>query len=371
MKLNVIIVFIMLLSQFVTSFAQDKLKTVQDDIEIMETILSKMFNKNQFNAFQNKVNGFYLDEYGVLFEIPFSSHKIYHNITIRNDNDGDNLIIIANDEKIIDPNKHIQIEKVDYDKIFQQELTQTKTIIKKFLGNYSSAISGLKPDHWITINVDFDASNEWISVLQKEKSVKKLIAKVQKKYVSDYHREKISFKNFNKKIQFKVKDNNTSDMDDDMDVFKNIIESFLKKETGQSNYHVKGIYLSGYGVIFMFNTNFEPDFCHIFANESGDKNSYSYAVQSYISKGTKSVQTNEEIEKLQNKILDLMTRFGHTMHKLNKNEWLEIATNINSNNPEIDYSKMILKIKMSSIEELKQQKITKKDFKRRMKILKY
>ena len=79
----------------------------------------------------------------------------------------------------------------------------------------------------------------------------------------------------------------------------------------------------------------------------------------------------EKIESLQNKIVTLVSRYGHTLRWLNNDESLEIALNINTHDLDEDFSKVILKIRKKYIDNLNQQKINLDEFKRRIRVVRY
>ena len=88
MKFKNFIVFILLIGSISCLYAQqDKqvLELIQDDIDVMETILTRLFAKenNQLLFVDSGIYGFYLDGYGILFNIPYTTHMLASEFYIR------------------------------------------------------------------------------------------------------------------------------------------------------------------------------------------------------------------------------------------------------------------------------------------------
>lgn len=344
--------------------------TIKDDIEIMETILDKLFRKEsgEISFLGRGTKGYYLDGYGVLFDVPYSSKKIYHQYF--NEEIEERQLKTLN--KSLRKFKGILDQyKLDNKEQFDKELLKIKNIIARFMGDYASAINYLKPNYWITVVVDFSGSSKWLRSFYNENVFHRLVAKAQMKDITAYRRGNISLEILKQKIHYNSKFNGGSVIDEDIDIFSDIMRSFLEKKQKHLNYNlaegVRGFYLDGYGAVFMLKADMEPNILKVITTANGKHN---FSVQTFSSTDS-SNDIKEKLDFLESRIINLLSRFGHTMRKLDDNEWLEIALNINAHDFDEDFSKMILKIKKRDINDLSNQKIDLDRFKQRIKVIKY
>jgi len=390
MKLKFSIYFIIAILLFegnhLNLFSQDQYRKLQHDIEIMETILNKMFltTEHCLPFYHKGANGFYLDGHGILFEVPYSADRLWDNTWFRTDHEDDILIDFNHNKKhretIRNQNRAIRIRDTndeDNDVAKQrinEEIENIKNKLTRFLGDYASAISGLKSEQSITVVMDFNGSLFWTGLLPQDQ-IRKLMAKAQIKDIANYRKGLTSLEEFKKKIVFNTKVQTTSIMDEDIDILADVIESSLGNNLKQDKYvlanGVKGLYVNGYGAIFILSTNMGPNFFQIITKKSNDEQDHNYTFQSVWSGDENAMNVDEKINLLQDKVINLMSRFGHTMRHLDNNEWLEIALNINAQHVEKDFSKVIMKIKKSDIDRFNRQQINQNDFKKIVRVIKY
>ncbi|MBD3288334.1 hypothetical protein GF337_05980 [candidate division KSB1 bacterium] len=359
-------------------FARNKQRpgnNIQDDIEIMETILDKLFDKHEgsFRLISGGTSGFYLDGYGILFKVPYSqSDRLYY---VTPDKQArkmfDDWIISGQGQVISKRDQDADEKPAEFEKEMKEEITRVKDISARFLGDYVSALTYLEPSYWITVIVDFNDSPRAFSGFTPEKALRQVIGKVQKKNIADYHKGKIDFDKLKDRIQFVSKYENDSEMDGDIDIFSDIMNSYIEKGNEKNELHVidavKGFYLDGYGAIFIMKVNLQPNFINIIT--SGSRNNQ-FSVQAYSSFGD-TIDFDEKLDILRDRITSLYARFGHTLRKLQPKEWLEVAVSLNTIHPDNDYSKVIYKIQKKDIDRLSSQKIGINEFKRLVNIARY
>ena len=370
MKFKFILLLMMLIGGLYTPLFSQNYDSIQGDIEIMETILNKMFSKDKVTFFDCGTNGYYLDGYGVLFKVPYSLKKFVH--VNENYEKAVELYISKSNEFLTTSKAKKKAEdKLSSKKKFDKELQKIKDTLTRFLGDYISALNYLKSNYWVTIIVYFNSSSGWFDGFYEDKDINQLIAKVQMKDINSYRKGKLSFDRFKKKIQYVAKSNGDTAIDEDVDLFSDIMQSFLERNEKEKEFElsdgVKGIYLNGYGAIFMLKANMEPNILKVITTGDG-KNSYSIST---VSSSVDSQNINEKIKNMKKEIVSLLSRFGHTMRNLNSNEWLEIALNINAHGFDEDFSKYIMKIRKKDLNELNLERINLNEFKRRIKVITY
>jgi len=345
---------------------------MQDDIEIMETILDKMMLKQKSKLWYatGRTSGYYLDKYGILFKVPYSMENAFifnqqlnntYHLAIQNFHP-------ATPE---DEDEEIFKSEKDFEQEMKKETEKIKQTLTRFLGDYVSTMNYLKPDYWITIIVDSNESMQILGGFHVNNQPQQLIAKVQMKDILSYRKGAISFDAFKQKVQFFSKANNLSAIDEEVNIFSDILESYLERNEKDNKFTissgVKGFYLEGYGAIFLLSANMEPNIINIFTKGDGEKN-FSFST---ITTTEDAEHFQERVDLLQNKIINLVSRYGHTLKKLSDQEALEIALNLNTHQFDEDYSKIVLKIQKNYIENLNRQKINLDEFKRHIQVIKY
>lgn len=351
--------------------AQEKHENIQNDIEIMETILDKLFDRheNTFRFISSGTSGFYLDGYGILFKVPYlmNQKSFYVNSEARSREFFDDLIYSRKSTQ----NKRDERNGTEFEKAMGEEISRVKDISVRFLGDYVSAMNYLEPNYWITVIVDFNGLPPGFTSFSSEKPIRQVIGKVQRKNIIDYHKGKIDFEKLKKRIQFVSIYDNDTEMDGDVEIFADIMNSYVEKGKKENELHVidavKGFYLDGYGAIFFMNVNLQPNYINIIT--SGDHNSQ-FSVQAYSSFGD-TINVDEKLSILQNRIISLFVRFGHTLKKLQPRDWLEVAVNLNIIRTNNGFSKVIYRIQKQDIDQLNSQKIRMDEFKKRLHIAQY
>ncbi len=351
-----------------TIFAQQSVpdQTLLRDIEIMETVLDRLITpeSDRFHFFgPANTRGYYLANYGVIFNVNYSlfnQARLSFDIDKRFRVGEDNIIYIDTDEKPQEtPNE------------FEKELDKIKESIARFLGSWTSALAELKPDEKITVIVDF---NGFFSnfVIQSASNLRQLVATVPITDIKAYRKDNINEKEFVKRINF----NEVMSNDEDISILSNIIETSLANENSRNELglsgHVKGIHFKGYGAIF-------------FTEISSGANFYTRAWSIYTDAAKKGSgrtvtiknlpdelkDTNKDIEKVEQKLIHLISNYGHNLRNLQPDEWVEIAIDFKGVPVKNNYSRTVLKVQKKIIDDYKRDNIKFDDFKKRVNIIYY
>lgn len=349
-----------------TVFAQQSVpnQKLLNDIEIMETILDKLISPEKdhlqfFGATNTK--GYYLANYGVIFNLNYSliNQRII-SFGIEKKFRENNLIYIDTDE-----------EHKETTNEFEKELDQLKKSITRFLGTWTSALTELKPDEKIAVIVDF---NGFFSNFASEYDVnlRQLVASVPVSDIKDYRKDKISEKEFARRLTF----DEIKSGDEDISILANIIETSLahenkKAELGLSG-SVKGIYFKGYGVIFFTDISYGANLytrAWSFYSEAAKK--AKGRSLTYKSLYDEKKDSSKDIEKVEQKLINLISNYGHNLRSLQPDEWVEIAINFKGIPVKDKYSRSIIKVRKKIIDEYNRDNIKFDDFKKRVNIIYY
>ncbi len=157
---------------------------INSNIEIMNEIINENLNVNQFLHRPLYNNGFYFNDFGVIFflEIPeyvFGRYN-YKNLFSR---------YMHKDRK------PVKTKKADEEENLENKVSNLKDNIFNIIASYGHTLQ-IHPDEYIIMNIDlgdkvFDLSTEQPS---------RITMKIRKKYLDDYYHGDLSIKNLQKKF---------------------------------------------------------------------------------------------------------------------------------------------------------------------------
>jgi hypothetical protein len=344
--------------------ASEAYSDVRKDIDIMETVLDKLFDidKSEFRFFTGRSRGYYLDEYGVLFRINHSPFSERHDFFIKAERDFEKAIIELETFKssVHSDNREDDVDEQDIEK----KIEETQLTLLRFLGDYASSMNSLEPHHRITVVIELDSHSRLFAMSGNEE--RRLVANVKFADILSYRRGKLNQDQFNKIVRFEIKTGD-SEMDEDIDLFADILESTLdraeKRVMMNLSRKIAGFYVHDYGALFTFSANFHPYFVKYMTDPGEEK---------VIIKGAPSLKASADVDagvnELESRVKDIVSRFGHTLRFLDNDEWIEIVFEVD---PLDDYSTVILKTKKNDIDRMNQREIDKDELNRRMKIIRY
>lgn len=330
------------------------------DIKIMETVLDQMISpeQEQIHFWGANAKGYYLKNYGLIFNVncSFNRGMMAINLEKRLKIKENNFVIVGKEEG----------KELNQDS--QKEREQLKKSLVKFLGSWTSALSDLSPDEKVTVIVDFNGfipgfTNDF------DFSIHQLIASVAIRDITNYRRGITGDDDFIKKISF----DEVKTADEDISILSNVIQTSLEHPDRSFAYglagDVKGIYFKGYGVIFFTNVTFGSKEFTIYSNMF-DKAKQEYAL-TVKDQAERSEQGEKNVRKLEQKLIQLVSNYGHTLRTLQPNEWLEIAVNFKGIPVRDKYSKTILKVQKKIIDDFSRDRIKYDQFKNMVRVIYY
>ena len=365
MKKRFIIMFLItaLLMIGKTSNAQQSRpgKNLLNDIQIMETVLDKLLNpqRHNFYLFGSNSKGFYLIDYGVIFNVNYSL-SINEIISLKLSNQLDLLKGIRNNTYFV-KEKTEKKEKFN----FKKKIDQLKKSLTHFLGSYASSIRDLKPDERISVIVDFNGGVSGIRRYDYD-IPEQLMATVYVRDLKRYRQGKINDKTFAKKIDFKE----VLSLDEDISILSNVIMTSLEHVSDKGYFELSGdvkpIRIQGYGTLFFTNVNRASNRVLLKKFYTSDKQSITATSNTY---------TSEDVEKcrkiLEQKLIRSISNYGHTLSTLKQDEWIELAITFKGFLSNDNYSRGIIKVKKKAIDEYYRDKINFNQFMKRVQIIYY
>lgn len=336
-----------------------------NNIEIMETVLDKLImpNKAQFHFFGSNTKGYYLMNYGVIFNV---SYSLFNQRVISIDLDR-RLRSGKNNYIFVDEAQDEGTGELD------NEIEKLKQSMVRFLGEWTSALSDLNPDEKVTVIIDF---NGFLPSFKDvfDYSTQQLIVSVPIKEITNYRKGKLAREEFANRIIF----DEVKSVDEDISIISNVIQTSLQHSDRKKSHgiagDVKGIYFKGYGVIFFTDVSFNfgaqayKRALTIYTDALKKGKQRSITVENFSDEPG---QTKKDIEKIEQKMIQLISNYGHNLRALQPDEWVEIAINFKGIPVKEKYSKSILKVQKKNIDDYKRDRIKFDQFKKRVNIIYY
>ncbi len=355
------IVFCLVLSGGVSGQQSDN--TLINDVEIMETVLDKIISpqRGSINILGSNSKGFYLKGYGVIFNVSHSSanRQIFSFTSNGRSGTDENEIIVVGEG-----NKKNETEVGD-------ELKSLKEALYRFYGDWAPAFKNLPNDERVTVIVDFNGFfSNWYraQIDDSDESFRQLIASAQMNDIVNYKREKINLTEFKKKIDF----DKVQTIDEDISIMSNVIQTALQRRNNDINLStseaVKGIYLKGYGAVFITNLSPAAQSVQMYLRSLYKDGARTVTMENNVDKGHLS---KEHLHKVEDKMIRVLSNYGHTLRSLKNDEWLEVALNLRGTFFNEDYSKSILKIQKKNLDDFNKDKINYNQLKKQFKIIRY
>lgn len=402
----------------VKSFAgvsDEQIGQINRDIEIMENVLDKLIIKDSpiyFN-FDDHVRGIYLDGFGLLFDVEsyglngisrFISKTIKKIPNINVTHDREKKIKID-----IDKDKYIDSEEVD--KSAREKIDKTKELLFKFYRDYASSIKSLNPDDRICVNIRLRNDFGFISSDDDERIPSQIRMSAISSDLAKFRREKLNEDKLQKKIKF------TEIYDDESDRGIEIMEKILDTalEKGRSKRipglsgRTRGLYLDEFGVLFFSPASIMEKNMRVVVKNAAEAEKraketekkakeYEKRAKEYekrVKKYKKRVgsdkdslsfsftfnmddfdfdfhrskaETDSIVDKIRDDLLELLGQYGNTLKKVNDNEWIMIAVDLNDRFWNEDLYWLYIKVKKSDVIKYNREEINFDSFKKRVKV---
>lgn len=338
-------------------------KELLANVSIMESVLDRLLfpDRNQFRLMDAGTRGYYLMNYGVIFNVRTSllAHRILVKQKLRNfyEYHDDNLVVV---------------ETSDNDKArpddFSKEVAKLKKSIIRFMGSWTAAVANLPSNEKVTVIVDFDNYMPQIAD-ESDEWAKQLIASVSIADIIDYRKGRLTDDEFARKIMFQEQ----KAMDEDVAILSNVIRASLDQPADQQPWSisgdVRGIYFKGYGAVFFADVIPGRSTATMAYKEFWDR----LRDRSLPVPGAELASKTPEFknEKMEQKLIQLMSNYGVNMRNLAADEWFEVAINYKGLPIDGQYSRIIVKVQKRAIEEYQRERIKFDQFKKLVQVIYY
>lgn len=348
--------------EFVSSQTNVSRQDLNSDIEIMEIVLDKLILPERGNLafFGSNTKGYYLANYGVIFDVNYSflnKNYISYRLNQRFQVDENNVLIIDEQKE----------EKQPTDEI-EKDMEKLKSSIVKFLSSWTTALSDLPPDEKVAVIVDF---NGFFPSIAKavDFSTRKLVASIPIRDITSVRKGNISLSEFENRVDFDEKNS----QDEDISIFSNVIQTSLehadqKMDFGVSG-SVKGIYFNGYGVIFFTDLSFGSNLFTIYSEAFRKGSERSYSIATPLAE--QAAKRAKNLEKVEQKLIQVISNYGNNLKTLQPGEWVEIAINFKNFPMKENYSKGVIRVQKKFIDDYNRDRMKLDQFRKKVEVAYY
>lgn len=392
------------------------------DLRIMEGILDKLLSESRQSLPFSKAKGFYLDNFGVIFQLDHSSDVPRFTVRVPNQDLEVSLEKMKKEQEEME--KQIQKQMSDAEEVREKVIAKTranlrnwfefekadtlddqeraelrkKTLenmeenIRVFFRNYASSISQLNEQDRIAVIVRL---KDWHPLMKFNAY---LSGGASRADIMRFRRGQISEQQFDSLVEFHLTDE-TSDLSSDIEIMREVLKRGLESGSYRVANLQNGLYLDGFGVVYSMEI---PSLSFIREGSTAfsiviDKNSYSlqsreekeYQAQTEKKEeerdfmeriAAREKRSKEEQEKMEQKrkefmdklkadLIELAGSYGHTL-RLDPEEWMVIAAQFNGHvfwqgGKTASPSHMTLQFKKKDLDAFHTGSLTEEAFKNR------
>ena len=376
------VIILMFISIFITTQAgptviyaqtsQKRMEKIRRDIQIMEQILKKIIFHGAPEVFltDNSIQGIYLDQYGILFDInvtsPFfhddeTALKFYKYISRKG----------KNDEQVLEleMNKQLKEKDENENKIIEDKIAKLKKQSEQFILDYATSLRFLDANDVININIHINPENAMLYT-ERSKFPTQIQTKAKFLDLKNYRLGKINKETMKKRIVHRdiIKQSDKHDLEIMATVFNEVIQERQNQPFLHFNSGTRATYLDGFGALFFLPvTNFNNT--QMLTKLLNHNNN----IVSIALNGEK-VDTREKADKkiiaLQNEMLEILGQYGHTLKQVKNEEQVLLAVelknqfNIGNNKP----SKFFIRVRKKDLDKFGRDEIKLDQIRKQAKI---
>lgn len=354
------------------------------DLNIMKAILDRIMNPNNSGSPWNAGNSraLFLDGNGVVFI--YQSNHVDELFSLREYNspvarktyfkamqyfkkhkENTDEIIINIEGKKTDKEQSETKRK----EIIQKKEKELKTNIIGFLGDYCDAINQLQSNDKISVVLlPFSSSyNSFVRILGHSNAFPELmVATVKKADISAYRKESINYNTFQKRVDFRIIEDNSS-MAKDVQIMSGIFSSAFQHDSNENLAVIGdawGTHLKDFGVLFMINARDSRRFQKMQFLTTGKNIWHNFFIDEMEADDD---DFTERLKNTQSKIIEILGDYGHTLRKLKDSEWIGVALEFGgSQHLKSEKSPLIIKVRKKDVMAFRKDKINLREFKKRV-----
>lgn len=351
--------------------AQSKLPDEQllRDIEISASVLDQMIypEKAPGRFFGSpRTKGYYLSNHGVIFNVNYSLSA--HSTDIPNVELLNEQLKYLRDNADFHVAFQSKVENVTRE--VETELEKLKKTIIRFLSSWTASLIERRGAEKISIIVDIDNSlSHWPG--EPARWSRYMIASVAMSDIRAFRKDSITEAEFARRVKFEQSESS----DEEMAILSKVIETALDHEN-QFPSEVVGIHLKDYGAIFFADIPFGAvAYSNLSSIYKRFEAIYSKTAKQHSTKENELIaekmDSNKVIQKIEQKLIQLLSNYGYNLKRLQPDEWVEILVDYRVAAIKDRYSKSVIRVQKRTIDDFNREKINFDEFKKLVSISYY
>ncbi|MBN2089802.1 hypothetical protein JW964_09315 [candidate division KSB1 bacterium] len=371
---TVIILILLSCLVFSTSLISAENEVLSRDIDIMEVILDKLIFKDGTSSFGGRsTQGYYLGGYGVIFYVPYKDRGVSL-FTLPESKTG----------KYVTPENLttgyvLELGKEE-NKKWEDRYSTLKENLAIFFKDYANVIKGLNSQDRITVVVGFNGSASFIGLdgTKNDEKVKQLTASMPFHKMQSLRQSSMDNKAFMNEISFTEEKGDAAgkqDLNILADIFHSAFTKKMKTSRFDLNVRPRCTYFPGFGALFMINSQSSSFLMTHLADE------YLVAVGEYEKQKTNGKtkpdaqdskkKADDYVSDVQEEIIDILATYGGTVRSVPEQEQVMVVVEFGSSQFNDLPNKLSIKAKMSDIQKVAKDKMSKQEFKKSIEIKEY
>jgi len=343
---------------------------MQRDLEIMEAILDRLFDRStpSFHFGGEGSRGIYMPGYGVLFQVPNNSFA-FKIITGAPQGEGVNV-----SEPPMPRSSHRKVSARQ--RIDRKDIREN---LQNFFANYADAIGQIENNERVAVYVHSDANviftSPVINGATTATTAREIFAAARKADIIARRSGTMVEDDFNKRMQYREIPG--GDEDSDLDVMARIVDTALRgknQRLTQFDAETRPIYLEGLGALFLLRTSLGDHSSLFLRTPTPDTDELLDIERKVIELQTASKRARgtwkTKYDNLRTRLAEIIADYGHTLRRLQRDEWIIVAADLRDA-PENSPRELACRVQKNAIDAYNNRSISREQLIKKIEYLEY
>ncbi len=343
---------------------------MQRDLEIMEAILDRLFDRStpSFHFGGEGSRGIYMPGYGVLFQVPNNSFA-FEIITLPPDGEGVN---VSEPQAPRASRSKVSARR----KINRQDIREN---LQNFFANYADAIGQIENDERVAVyvhgNSNFVFTSPEISGATTASSAREIFAAARKADIIARRSGTMAGNDFNNRMQYRELPGGGDDSD--LDVMARIVDTALRgknQRMTEFDAETRPIYLEGLGALFLLRTSLGDHSAWFLKTPMPDANELLDIERKVVELQAASKRARgtwkTKYDNLRTRLAEIMADYGHTLRRLQRDEWIIVAADLRDA-PEDGPRELVCRVQKNAIDAYNNRSISREQLIKKIEYLEY
>lgn len=343
---------------------------MQRDLEIMEAILDRLFDRStpSFHFGGEGSRGIYMPGYGVLFQVP-NNYFAFEIITVAPEGEG---------VTVSEP----RAPKASRSKVSARQRIDRKDIrenLQNFFANYADAIGQIENNERVAVYVHGNTNVIFTSpVINGETAAtttREIFAAVRKTDIIARRSGTMAEDDFNKRMQYRELPG--GDEDSDLDVMARIVDTALRgknQRMTEFDAETRPIYLEGLGALFLMRTSLGDHSAWFLKTPMPDTDAMLDIERKVVELQAASKRARgswkTKYDNLRTRLAEIIADYGHTLRRLQRDEWIIVAADLRDA-PEDSPRELVCRVQKNAIDAYNNRSISREQLIKKIEYLEF